>query len=54
MPRKLQKYLSPTPIIDSDNDVLVDYAMKSVKGSSDDPVSKAVKLYYAVRDVIWS
>ena len=50
---KLEKYLSPTPIIDSDNDLLVDYAMKSVKGSSKDPVSKAVKLYYAVRDVIW-
>ena len=50
---KLEKYLSPTPIIDSDNDLLVDYAMKSVKGSSNDPVSKAVKLYYAVRDVIW-
>ena len=53
MDPKLQKYLSPTPIIDSDNYILIDYAMKSVKDSNNDPVSKAVKLYYAVRDAIW-
>jgi transglutaminase-like putative cysteine protease len=53
MNRRFQKYLSPTSIIDSDNPTLADYAMTAVAGTGDDMVSKAVKLYYAVRDPIW-
>ena len=46
------KYLSPTAIVDSEHPSIVDYAGGIVK-PSDDPVEKAVKLYYAVRDDIW-
>ncbi|NNL78552.1 MAG: transglutaminase domain-containing protein [Desulfobacterales bacterium] len=53
MDPRFRKYLSPTAIIDSDNDILIDYAMTTVEDSASDPVSRAVKLYYAVRDVIW-
>lgn len=44
--------LLPTAIIDSDNEIIIKYAMDVVGDSGDDPVSKAVKLYYAVRDNI--
>ena len=53
MDPRFRNYLSPTAIIDSDNDILIDYAMTTVKDGASDPVSRAVKLYYAVRDVIW-
>lgn len=53
MGSELSVYLSPTPIIDSDHETIVDYANTAVKGADPDPVSMAVKLYYAVRDVIW-
>ena len=53
MQPKLEKYLIPTPIIDSDNNAIIDYAMEAIKENASDPASKAVKLYYAVRDVIW-
>ena len=53
MDQKFDKYLLPTRIIDSDHNAIIDYAMASVKGAADDAVSRAVKLYYAVRDVIW-
>ncbi len=53
MRSQFQKYLSPTAIIDSDHNMVIDYALASVKGAGDDPIEKAVKLYYAVRDVIW-
>jgi transglutaminase-like putative cysteine protease len=46
------KYLAPTPIIDSDHAMIIDYAAKTI-GLSKDPVEQAVKLYYAVRDSIW-
>jgi transglutaminase-like putative cysteine protease len=46
-------YLLPTPIIDSDHKAVAAYAHKAVKNDGQDPVSKAVKLYYAVRDGIW-
>ncbi len=46
-------YLSPTSIIDSDHDSIVDYATAAIKDAGPDPAAKAVKLYYAVRDVIW-
>ncbi|MFC1489073.1 transglutaminase-like domain-containing protein [Thermodesulfobacteriota bacterium] len=48
-----KKYLTPTPIIDSDNVTIVEYANDTVSGVGKDPVSKAVALYYAVRDGIW-
>ncbi len=46
-------YLLPTPIIDSDHEAVVACAKGAVKDAGPDPVAKAVKLYYAVRDVIW-
>lgn len=48
----LEEYLSPTDIIDSDHASIIAYASEMVRGV-DDPVEKAVKLYYAVRDGIW-
>lgn len=50
-----RKYLLPTAIIDSDNNIITDYA-KETTGHADspiEPVEMAVKLYYAVRDNIW-
>jgi transglutaminase-like putative cysteine protease len=46
-------YILPTPIIDSDNEVIINYAAQALSTVPDDPVSKAVALYYAVRDDIW-
>ena len=48
-----KKYLSPTSIIDSDQDTIIEYAADTVAGSGNDAVSRAVALYYAVRDGIW-
>lgn len=45
------KFLTPTPIIDSDHKNVREFAMKVI-GSSVDPVDRAVKLYLAVRDGI--
>jgi hypothetical protein len=53
MNQQFQKYLSATAIIDSDNQTIIDYAASTVKHTDGDPISKAIKLYYAVRDVIW-
>jgi len=50
-----RKYLLPTAIIDSDHNIITDYAKKTT-GHADspiEPVEMAVKLYYAVRDNIW-
>jgi transglutaminase-like putative cysteine protease len=47
------KYLLPTPIIDSDHESVHRFAMEATQGVPDGPVEKAVKLYYAVRDGIW-
>jgi transglutaminase-like putative cysteine protease len=47
------KYLAATSIIDADSKVIIDYAMSAIEGADDHPISKAVKLYYAVRDAIW-
>lgn len=44
-------YLSPTPIIDSDNARVAEFAAQTI-GDSRDPVEQAVKLYLAVRDSI--
>jgi transglutaminase-like putative cysteine protease len=48
-----KKYLNPTSIIDSDSKIIIDYAMSVIKDADDDPISKAIHLYYAVRDGIW-
>ncbi|MFH1626191.1 MAG: transglutaminase-like domain-containing protein [Pseudomonadota bacterium] len=48
-----EKYLSPTAIIDSDHEAIVEHARQVVHNRDEDPVSKAVKLYYDVRDGIW-
>jgi transglutaminase-like putative cysteine protease len=53
MDRQFQAYLSPTRIIDSDHNAVINYAMAAVKNADGDPVATAVKLYYAVRDAIW-
>ena len=53
MDSEISAYLLPTSIIDSDHEAIVSYAKDAVKDVGPDPVSKAVKLYYAVRDVIW-
>jgi transglutaminase-like putative cysteine protease len=47
-----EKYLLATAIIDSDHGTIVEYANETVKDAGNDPVDKAVKLYYAVRDDI--
>lgn len=46
-----QPYLIPTSIIDSDHKSVRDYAMETIRGSTE-PVENAVKLYLAVRDNI--
>ena len=46
------RYLNPTQIIDSDHPTITDHAEETI-GNSADPVEKAVKLYYRVRDGIW-
>jgi transglutaminase-like putative cysteine protease len=47
------EYLEPTQIIDCENREIINYALNAIKDSDEDPISKAVKLYYAVRDPIW-
>ncbi|MEJ2726644.1 MAG: transglutaminase-like domain-containing protein [Deltaproteobacteria bacterium] len=47
------KYLLPTPIIDSDHERVVRFAADATKDCPNGAVEKAVKLYYAVRDGIW-
>jgi len=49
----MSQYLRPTPIIDSNHEAVVTYAQNALSGAGQDPVSKAVSLYYAVRDAIW-
>ena len=53
MDQQFQKYLMPTTIIDSDHQTIIDYAARIVGDSDDDLISKAIKLYYVVRDEIW-
>lgn len=48
-----EKYLNPTAIMDSDNERIIEYGRVTVGGDGKDPVERAVKLYYAVRDGIW-
>jgi len=53
MGSEFNAYLRPTSIIDSDHEAIVSYAKDAVRDAGRDPVFKAVKLYYAVRDDIW-
>jgi transglutaminase-like putative cysteine protease len=48
-----KKYLLPTEMIDSDHKKIIQYAMHIVNDLGDDPIEKAIKLFYAVRDDIW-
>ena len=48
-----EKYLLPTAIIDSDHPHIIQYAKDTIKDAGNNPVAKAVRLYYAVRDGIW-
>ena len=45
------QYLQPTPVIDYNHPLILEYAQKN-KGNSSDPREQAVSLYYAVRDGI--
>lgn len=47
----MNDYLTPTAIIDSDHETIIHFG-KKVVGTSQDPLDRAVKLYYAVRDGI--
>ena len=53
MTDELNEYLAPTEIIDSDHETIIDYARNAISDAGDDPVARAVKLYYAVRDPVW-
>jgi transglutaminase-like putative cysteine protease len=46
------KYLLSTSIMDSENAEVIQFADDAV-GNEVEPIGKAVKLYYAVRDMIW-
>ena len=48
----MQEYLSPTAIIDSDNDQIKAFAEKQITDVDSD-IDKAVRIYYTVRDGIW-
>ena len=45
------KYLEPTPTLDIDHPEVVDFTSEVI-GECEDPVERAVRLYYAVRDGI--
>lgn len=47
-----KKYLSPTSIMESDNEKIIEYANARTAGAKT-LLEKAIKLYYAVRDGIW-
>ena len=53
MDKQIEEFLAPTEIIDCDNKTIIDYARSAIDDTEDDPIAKAVKLYYAVRDPIW-
>ena len=48
----LEIYLKPTEIIDSDHPEIRTLSEKAA-GNAADPIDRAVRLYYAVRDGIW-
>lgn len=47
----MEKYLAPTYFIDSDHPLITEFSLKHSSGSRT-PLEMAVKLYYAVRDMI--
>jgi hypothetical protein len=49
--KDFDKYLEPTYFIDSDSNIIKDFAGKVCQKETD-PLKKAVKMYYAVRDGI--
>jgi transglutaminase-like putative cysteine protease len=53
MNAKFDQYLLPTDVVDSDNQLIVDYAVKTLENTAEDDITKAIDLYYAVRDAIW-
>lgn len=44
-----EQYLQPAEFVNSDSEEVITFAKKAIDGATD-PVEKAVKLYYAVRD----
>jgi transglutaminase-like putative cysteine protease len=46
-----EQYLCPTELIDSDHPDIIDFALRTV-GDERDPLAKALKIFYAVRDDI--
>jgi transglutaminase-like putative cysteine protease len=48
-----KKYLTATEIIDSDSKIIIDFAMSAIKDADNDPICRAINLFYAVRDGIW-
>ncbi len=48
----MKEYLEPTQIIDSNHPEIRAFAEKNI-GDARDPIDKAMRLYYAVRDGIW-
>ena len=53
MEDEVKTYLEPTSIIDSDHPAVRAHAADAIRGTADNPVAKAVRLYYVVRDGIW-
>jgi transglutaminase-like putative cysteine protease len=49
----LKIYVTPTAIIDSDHPAVAAHAAAAIRETENDPVVKAVRLYYVVRDGIW-
>jgi transglutaminase-like putative cysteine protease len=49
----LDDYLAPTAILDWDHPRVANFAQQTAGAVDRDPVARAVKLYYAVRDEIW-
>ena len=47
-----RRYLEPTSIIDSDHRDILEHASRTI-GDTVDPLKRAIKLFYAVRDGIW-
>jgi transglutaminase-like putative cysteine protease len=48
----MDSYLQPTEIIDSTHPDIIAFAEEK-RGDAEDPIERAVRLYYAVRDGIW-
>lgn len=54
MSSSFKKYLQPTPIIDSDNSIVLKFLKQQIDPwkCDHDPIKTAVALYYCVRDKI--